>query len=454
MKILKQYTSLFIILSLLLCSVLMTACNKDNTTNTPTTSSDAVPTTPPQEEVTTPEPDDGKVVYTITVVDNNGDPIEGAKVQLCYGGLCTPLRGATDENGVITSNRMEPKDYEVSVTKAAGHITVETDEDGNPMTDENGAPKYLKFHFDENSTMLEIVLIAEEGSYANPRFISENTGSVEVAGDSIYYIAFRNGAGKKFYVKDTNAILHFNGETYEADENGEIRFEITATSNDTKMPTVIGFSAKNEEDSTFTYTIESDPGTADNPYEITDLSALNVSASKEMIVHYKWTATENGVLSLACENDQATFTLGVNGEMAEYGNNAKIALCKGETVIIAVGAAAQTAVDLNVSLQFAAVDPNAEFLYSIIVMNDFEGVAGVTVTIQNKSNNTTVATLTTDESGKATYTGVWETDYCAVIALPNGTVANDDKTETGFALNNRGAGFVSAIAFFSISNAN
>ena len=453
MKILKQSASLFIVLALLLCGIIMTACGKDNnTTNTPTTSQDPVPTTPPQEEVTTPEPDDGKVVYTITVVDNNGTPIEGAKVQLCFGGLCTPLRGATDENGVITSARMEPKDYEVSVTKATGHITVETDEDGNPLTDENGAPKYIKFHFAENSTMLEIVLVAEEGSYANPRFISENTGSVEVTGDSIYYIAFRNGAGKKFYVKDANAILHFNGETYEADENGEIRFEITATSNDTKIPTVIGFSAKNEEDSTFTYAIESDPGSADNPYEITALSSINVSASSEQVVHYKWTATENGVLSLACENDQAMLTLGVNGEMAEHGNNAQIALLKGESVIIAVSAASQTPVDLMITAAFAVADPNAEFLYSVVVMSNLEGVANVTVTIINKTDSSTVATLTTDEGGKATYTGVWNADYKALITLPDGYVANEDKTEASFALNNRGAGFASAMAFFSITN--
>ncbi len=246
----------------MLFSVCMIASCNGNSGNTDTENNGDVTTTL-DEETTTAEPNDGKVVYTVTVVDNNGDPIEGVRVQLCVGGTCMPMPKATDANGVATSRRMDPQDYEVSVTKADGY-----------QFDTN-----TKYHFEAGSTSMEITLIAEEGSLANPLFISENTGTVTVEDEKIYYIAFRNGAGKKFIVNDANAVLHYNDQTYTPDNSGKILIELVATAGDTKKPIVIGFSAKNETTSTFAYVIESDPGTADNPYTLTDLNKSEAKRS-------------------------------------------------------------------------------------------------------------------------------------------------------------------------------
>ena len=55
---------------------------------------------------------DERVTYTVTVVDQNGDAVVGAGVQLCYNGVCLPAVN-TDDNGTITN--LIKDGYEVSV---------------------------------------------------------------------------------------------------------------------------------------------------------------------------------------------------------------------------------------------------------------------------------------------------------------------------------------------------
>ena len=90
-----------------------------------------------------PAVDDGKVTYTITVVDEDGNPIPGAMVQICKD-TCLPC-GATNEDGVVTVTTVED-DYKVSfMTPVAGYVT-----DG------------LEFYFDEGSVEMLIILSAAE----------------------------------------------------------------------------------------------------------------------------------------------------------------------------------------------------------------------------------------------------------------------------------------------------
>lgn len=87
--------------------------------------------------------DDGRVTYTITVVDEEGNPISGAMVQLCKE-TCLPC-GATNADGVVSVTTVED-DYKVSfMTPVEGYVT-----DG------------LEFYFDAGSTEMTIVLTAAE----------------------------------------------------------------------------------------------------------------------------------------------------------------------------------------------------------------------------------------------------------------------------------------------------
>lgn len=59
---------------------------------------------------TTETVDDGKVTYTVTVVDENGDPVANAAVQICKDS-CLP--GMTNEEGVAVFKVVEDE-YKVS----------------------------------------------------------------------------------------------------------------------------------------------------------------------------------------------------------------------------------------------------------------------------------------------------------------------------------------------------
>ena len=67
--------------------------------------------------------DDGKVTYTVKVVDEGGNPIAGAMVQLCKE---TCLPGVTGADGVAVFNVVEDSEYKVSfMSQPAGYEGME-----------------------------------------------------------------------------------------------------------------------------------------------------------------------------------------------------------------------------------------------------------------------------------------------------------------------------------------
>ena len=76
--------------------------------------------TPQTTEGTTAPVDDGKVTYTVKVVDEGGNPVSSAAVQLCKDS-CLP--GMTNAEGVATFRVVEDT-YKVSfMTMPAGYET-------------------------------------------------------------------------------------------------------------------------------------------------------------------------------------------------------------------------------------------------------------------------------------------------------------------------------------------
>lgn len=131
MKNMMRVFALLLALSMALC---LGACGGDSENTTAgkdETTADAA-TPDPTDETTAPV-DDGKVTYTVTVVDENGNPIAGAMVQLCLES-CMPA--VTNESGVA-EYRVEEAHYKVSfLTVPAGYelTTEETNfyfEDGS-----------------------------------------------------------------------------------------------------------------------------------------------------------------------------------------------------------------------------------------------------------------------------------------------------------------------------------
>lgn len=118
----KRLLAAMLVLSLALC---LCACgNEPDTTTTPapeTTPSTAAPV--PTTVAPTSKPSDGKVVYTVIVVDNQGNPMANVLVQICKDVCYAPTK--TNESG-IAEFRLQPSEgYKAQLTMAVEGYTAE-----------------------------------------------------------------------------------------------------------------------------------------------------------------------------------------------------------------------------------------------------------------------------------------------------------------------------------------
>ena len=90
-----------------------TAPSVEAPTETPT----ETPTEAPTEAPST------KVTYTVTVKDQNGDPVVGAAVQMCDDKGCK-MPAATDANGVVTFT-YDPSNYHITIVECPDGYTVD-----------------------------------------------------------------------------------------------------------------------------------------------------------------------------------------------------------------------------------------------------------------------------------------------------------------------------------------
>lgn len=134
----------FIAFALIVCIALgLCACGGNNTPETEAPVQTTVPTDVPETEATETPADDGMVVYTVTVVDENGEPVPGVVVQWC---LETCFPGFTNASGVAQYTAAEA-DYHVSINSMPAGYTYSTDEQ--------------EFSYENGSTEMTIVLKAE-----------------------------------------------------------------------------------------------------------------------------------------------------------------------------------------------------------------------------------------------------------------------------------------------------
>ncbi len=124
---------LALLLALLMSlSCLLIACdtadpNTDTTADTEATSTEApteqtteAPTEQPTETPST------KVTYTVTVKDQNGDPVEGAAVQMCDDKGCK-MPAPTGADGVVTFT-YDPSNYHITIVECPAGYTADPEQ--------------------------------------------------------------------------------------------------------------------------------------------------------------------------------------------------------------------------------------------------------------------------------------------------------------------------------------
>ncbi|MBQ9804943.1 MAG: hypothetical protein IJW49_00315 [Clostridia bacterium] len=106
--------------------------------------------TPDADTSSTPDEPDVPTTptYTVKVVDQNGNPVEGVKIQLCDNitGTCNPQRTKSDANGLVVITTLPEGDYYASALTAPTGYTVDPNSKG---------------YFNEDNCT-EIVVIAAE----------------------------------------------------------------------------------------------------------------------------------------------------------------------------------------------------------------------------------------------------------------------------------------------------
>lgn len=112
----------FMLAMLLALSCLLLACDPatpdaDTTVAETTASAAEAPTEAPTETPTEAptEAPSTKVTYTVTVKDQNGDPVEGAAVQMCDDKGCK-MPAATNAEGVVTFT-YDPSNYHITIVE-------------------------------------------------------------------------------------------------------------------------------------------------------------------------------------------------------------------------------------------------------------------------------------------------------------------------------------------------
>ena len=137
----KKILVLILCFCLLLC---LGACGQDQNPTDPTPSTAVTDPSSEPTQPTDPTGDDGKVTYTVTVTDEQGNPLTSAMLQLCKE-TCMPA--IVDASGTASWSVPED-DYKVSFLDLPDGYTYSTEE--------------TEFYFADGETSMTIVLKAAE----------------------------------------------------------------------------------------------------------------------------------------------------------------------------------------------------------------------------------------------------------------------------------------------------
>lgn len=175
------------------------------------------------------------------------------------------------------------------------------------------------------------------GSANLPYFISENeTPFTLAAGEELYYRCHA-AASRHLVIESSGVVVTYNGETYES-VDGKISLFVEGS-----IDEHVNFSVKNVTGATIDSVIEMvfPLGSRDNPIELTE-SQNTVNIEGENGLHYKWTATSDGVLVLNCETKNSAIVISkvlandVSISAPTDGGYAYLVVTKGEEIAVSV----------------------------------------------------------------------------------------------------------------------
>ena len=119
-NVLKKLGLLTLTVLMLVSVVMLASCNDgEDTTTTKKKGDDATTTTTTGGSGGNDTPTPANPTYTVKILDQNGNPIQGVKVQFCINESCTPMIAyPSNADGIITITHMAEGNYDVKVLSA------------------------------------------------------------------------------------------------------------------------------------------------------------------------------------------------------------------------------------------------------------------------------------------------------------------------------------------------
>ena len=119
-NVLKRLGLLSLVVLMLVSVVMLASCNNgEDTTTTKKKGDDATTTTTTGGNGGPENPPPANPTYTVKIVDQNGTPIQGVRVQFCINETCTPMMAfPSNADGIITITHMAEGNYDVKVLSA------------------------------------------------------------------------------------------------------------------------------------------------------------------------------------------------------------------------------------------------------------------------------------------------------------------------------------------------
>ncbi len=138
-----------------------------------------------------------------------------------------------------------------------------------------------------------------EGSEANPiEFGGVTSFEITLEPKQFVHVDLYKAIDRYLQIKSSDCTVTYNGKEYKP-SNGKVGFMVSSP--DMHSPAKLIFTNTSDKKQTFTVTLSALPGTRDNPHDLTigEFSA-SVNAGNDQGVYYRYTAKEDGVLTLQC----------------------------------------------------------------------------------------------------------------------------------------------------------
>jgi hypothetical protein len=279
----------------------------------------------PTEE-NTEAPATKEVDVTLTVKDQDGDPMAEAVVTIL------PM-----DEGAETFTLTADGEGRMTVSLPEGEYTVRFDVLPEYVL---GIDTAITVTAGMEPVVLEVMDNTPDGSAEHPFVISGDTLTVTVPAGVTYHFALFGANNRTLTVTDPNAEITYKDTVYTPDGDGKIAVRMSTES--PREHSFFALTNKGSVDKEMNVTILSDPGAMDNPIVVESVGeTITAQVPQDGMVYYRWTATANGTLTVSSPDTINNISLNnlATSQVSDFtngGESVSLTVSEGDVITIVV----------------------------------------------------------------------------------------------------------------------